>query len=141
MEQNLSLFYGLSFLTAILAFLYAAYLYLWVKKQPVRNARIQEVAALIKEGANTFMRREYRILAKFAGVIAVIIFLLLPSPVWNGSPLVNLSMAIAYLFGTIFSAIAGKIGIMVATHSNSRAAEGAKEGMKPAFLIGFRAEP
>ena len=138
MEQNLSLFYGLSFLTAILAFLYAAYLYLWVKKQPVRNARIQEVAALIKEGANTFMRREYRILAKFAGVIAVIIFLLLPSPVWNGSPLVNLSMAIAYLFGTIFSAIAGKIGIMVATHSNSRAAEGAKEGMKPAFLIGFR---
>ena len=84
------------------------------------------------------MRREYRILAKFAGVIAVIIFFLLPSPVWNGSPLVNLSMAIAYLFGTIFSAIAGKIGIMVATHSNSRAAEGAKEGMKPAFLIGFR---
>ena len=47
-------------------------------------------------------------------------------------------MAVAYLFGTAFSAIAGKIGIMVATHSNSRAAEGAREGIKPAFLIGFR---
>lgn len=138
MEQNLSLFYGLSFLTAALAFAYAAYLYLWVKKQPVRNATIIEVAALIKEGANTFMRREYLILAKFAGVIAVIIFILLPSPIWQGTILDNVSMAIAYLFGTAFSAVAGKIGIMVATHSNSRAAEGAKEGIKPAFLIGFR---
>ncbi|HIZ22363.1 MAG TPA: sodium-translocating pyrophosphatase [Candidatus Blautia faecigallinarum] len=138
MEQNLSLFYGLSFLTAVLAFLYAAYLYLWVKKQPVKNATIAEVSRLIKEGANTFMRREYSILAKFAGVAAVIIFLLLPSPIWEGHFLTNLSMAIAYLFGTAFSAIAGKIGIMVATHSNSRAAEGAQEGIKPAFLIGFR---
>ena len=57
MEQNLSLFFGLSFLTAALAFAYAAYLYLWVKKQPVRNATIADVSALIKEGANTFMRR------------------------------------------------------------------------------------
>ena len=56
MEQNLSLFYGLSFLTAVLAFLYAAYLYLWVKKQPVKNATIIEVSKLIKDGANTFMR-------------------------------------------------------------------------------------
>lgn len=138
MEQHLSLFYGLSFLTPVLAFLYAVYLYLWVKKQPVKNATIIEVSKLIKDGANTFMRREYSILAKFAGVIAIIIFILLPSPIWEGHFLTNLSMAIAYLFGTAFSAIAGKIGIMVATHSNSRAAEGAKEGIKPAFLIGFR---
>ena len=100
-----------------LAFAYAAYLYLWVKKQPVRNATIADVSALIKEGANTFMRREYLILAKFAGIIAVIIFILLPSPIWQGNILKNLSMAVAYLFGTAFSAIAGKIGIMVATHS------------------------
>ena len=78
MENQLSLFYGLSFLTAALAFAFAAYLYLWVKRQPVVNPTIGQVAQLIKEGANTFMRREYRILAKFALVIAVIIFLLLP---------------------------------------------------------------
>ena len=77
MENQLSLFYGLSFLTAALAFAFAAYLYLWVKRQPVVNPTIGQVAQLIKEGANTFMRREYRILAKFALVIAVIIFLLL----------------------------------------------------------------
>lgn len=138
MEQQLSLFYGLSFLTAAIAFAYAAYLYLWVKKQPVQNATIEEVALLIKKGANTFMRREYISLAKFAGVIAVIIFILLPTPIWKGNILQNVEMVVAYIFGTVFSAIAGKIGIMVATHSNSRAAEGAQKGIKPAFLIGFR---
>ncbi len=138
MEQQLSLFYGLSFLTAAIAFAYAAYLYLWVKKQPVQNATIEEVALLIKKGANTFMRREYISLAKFAGVIAVVIFILLPTPIWKGNILQNVEMVVAYIFGTVFSAIAGKIGIVVATHSNSRAAEGAQKGIKPAFLIGFR---
>ncbi len=138
MESQLSLFYGLSFLTAVIAFAFAVYLYLWVKKQKTSNARIQEVSALIKEGANTFMRREYLVLFKFAAVAAVIILLLLPSPIWQGNPLDNVAMTIAYIAGTVLSAIAGKIGILVATLSNARTAEGAKEGIKPAFLIGFR---
>ena len=138
MESHLSLFYGLSFLTVVLAFAFAAYLYLWVKKQKTVNAKIQEVSALIKEGANTFMRREYKILAKFAAVAAVLILLFLPSPIWQGDPVPNISMAVAYIAGTVLSAIAGKIGIQVATLSNGRAAEGAQKGLKPAFLIGFR---
>lgn len=44
MESHLSLFYGLSFLTVVLAFAFAAYLYLWVKKQKTVNAKIQEVS-------------------------------------------------------------------------------------------------
>ena len=138
MESHLSLFYGLSFLTVVLAFAFAAYLYLWVKKQKTVNAKIQEVSALIKEGANTFMRREYKILTKFAAVAAVLILLFLPSPIWQGDPVPNISMAVAYIAGTVLSAIAGKIGILVATLSNGRAAEGAQKGLKPAFLIGFR---
>ncbi len=138
MEERLSLFYGLSFLTAIVAFAFAVYLYLWVKRQRVRNARIAKVSALIKEGANTFMRREYKILAMFAGTAAVVIFILLPSPIWKGSVLHNLSMSLSYLAGAVLSAIAGKIGILVATLSNSRTAESAQKGIKPAFLIGFR---
>ena len=138
MESHLSLFYGLSFLTVVLAFAFAAYLNLWVKKQKTVNAKIQEVSALIKEGANTFMRREYKILAKFAAVAAVLILLFLPSPIWQGDPVPNISMAVAYIAGTVLSAIAGKIGILVATLSNGRAAEGAQKGLKPAFLIGFR---
>lgn len=138
MEQQLSLFYGLSFLSAAVAFAFAAYLYVWVKRQPTTNKRINEVAALIREGANTFMRREYKILAIFAGVIAVLILLFLPSPIWNGDAMDNVAMALSYIAGTTLSAIAGKIGIIVASLSNARAAEGAQHGIKPAFLIGFR---
>ena len=63
-ESQLSLFYGLSFLCVALAFAFAAYLYLWVKKQKTENAKIQEVSLLIKQGANTFMRRDYLVLAQ-----------------------------------------------------------------------------
>ncbi len=138
MEANLSLMYVISLFSVLIAFAFAAYLFLWVRRQKSTNARINEVAALIKEGANTFMRKEYRVLSIFAGIAAVIIFLLLPSPVWTGHPGRNLSMATAYVAGTALSAIAGKIGILVATNANARAAEGARQGVRPAFLIGFR---
>ena len=138
MSVSLPVFYSLSFLTAVFAFLFALYLYLWVKRERVENRRIEDVSRLIAEGARTFMRREYRILAIFASVVAVIIFLLLPSPIWNGNILDNILMVIAYIAGTVLSAIAGKIGIMVATLSNGRTAEKAQHGLKDAFLIGFR---
>ena len=133
-------FYLLSFLMAIIAFAFAAYLYLWVKKHKVENAKINEVSKLIKEGANTFMSREYRILAIFSAIVAVVIFLMLPTPIWKSENIVkgNLAMALSYIAGTVLSAIAGKIGIIVATLSNGRTAEGAQKGVKPAFLMGFR---
>lgn len=138
MEPSLQLFYSISFLTVIIAFAFAAYLYLWVKKQKTHNKRIEDIAELIKAGANTFMRREYRILAIFAAIAAVVIFVLLPKPVWQGDITKNISIALAYIAGTVLSAIAGKIGILVATLANSRAAEASKEGIRPAFLMGFR---
>lgn len=138
MDKQLGLFYGLSILVAAAAFAFAAYLYMWVKKQKTVNPRIIEVSALIKEGAGTFMRREYAVLGRFALVAAVIIFILLPDPLWEGKVINNIFMTLAYLLGTVFSAIAGKIGIMVATLSNARTAEAAQKGIKPAFLIGFR---
>ena len=138
MEPQLSLFYGLSILTAAIAFAFAVYLYLWVKRQPQQNKTIQEVATLIREGANTFMNREYKILAIFAAVAALLIFLFLPSPIWKGGAVENISMALAYIAGTVLSAIAGKIGVLVASLSNGRSAEAAQHGIKPSFLIGFR---
>ncbi len=139
LSQVEQLVFGIAFLSIIIAFAFAIYLFLWVKKQPTENRTIQNVSDLIRAGANTFMRREYRILAIFAGVVTVLIFVFLPSPLWTGNGvLANLSMALAYVAGTVLSAIAGKIGILVATNSNGRAAEGAQKGIKPAFLIGFR---
>ncbi|MEG1471846.1 MAG: sodium-translocating pyrophosphatase [Clostridia bacterium] len=134
----MSLIYVISLFSVLIAFAFAAYLLLWVKKQKCDNAKIVEVAGLIKAGANTFMRKEYLVLAKFAGVAAVLIFLFLPHPIWSGNISQNIAIALSYIAGTVLSAIAGKIGILVATSANGRAAVAAKEGIKPAFMIGFR---
>lgn len=139
MEASMSLMYCISFFSVLIALAFALYLHLWVKRQPVENATIREVSALIKAGANTFMRKEYMILAIFAGIASVLLFLFLPTPIWKTPSVTkNLSMVVAYLAGTVLSAIAGKMGIIVATSSNGRSAEAARRGIEPAFLIGFR---
>jgi len=134
--ENLIL-YG-SILVALLAFVFAVWLYLWVKRQPCENQKIIKATGLIRAGARTFLRKEYGVLARFAGVAAVLIFLFLPKPVWQGAVLRNIEMVVAYIFGTAFSAVAGKIGLEVATIANGRSAEAAKKGIAPSFMAGFR---
>jgi K(+)-stimulated pyrophosphate-energized sodium pump len=123
---------------SILAFMFALWLFLWVKSQPKANDRIATIGEYIRQGAATFLRKEYAVLAKFSGVVAVLIFVFLPTPIWNGNILTNLTMTISYLFGTAFSAIAGKIGIVVATIANMKAAHAAQTGIRPSFLMAFR---
>lgn len=132
------LFQTVSILVSVLAFAFAFWLFLWVKKQPSENPKIADIGKLIRDGARTFLRREYGVLTKFAIVAAILIFLLLPQPIWQGKILTNLEMVAAYLAGTVFSAIAGKIGLEVATIANVKAAEAAQKGIKPAFMTGFR---
>ena len=129
--------YG-SILVALLAFAFAVWLYLWVKRQPCENQKILKATGLIRAGARTFLRKEYGVLARFAGVAAVLIFVFLPKPVWQGEILHNVWMVVAYIFGTLFSAVAGKIGLEVATIANGRSAEAAKKGIAPSFMAGFR---
>ena len=140
MAASNTLVFVIGFLVVIVAFAYAVYLAMWVKQQKNENLTIARIAKLIQDGANTFLRKEYALLAAFAGALAILIFIFLPRPLWSeqGSTVENLTMALSFVAGTIFSAIAGKIGIMVATRANSRCAEAATEGIKPAFLIGFR---
>ena len=135
---DLSVVYAFSFLTVAISIAFAAYLFLWVKKQKATNETIIKISDYIKSGANTFIRKEYTLLAIFAGCAALLIFVFLPSPIWTGNALRNLEMAIAYICGTAIPALAGKIGIVVATNANSRTAEAAQKGIKPAFLVGFR---
>lgn len=127
-----------SIVVSVLAFLLALGLYYWVKKQPSSNAKIAKVGGYIRAGANTFLKREYIVLAKFAGIAAIIILPFLPKVIWKGDVLENITMALAYIFGTVFSGIAGKIGIQVATIANVKTAEAAQKGIKPSFLCGFR---
>jgi len=127
-----------SVLISLVAFAYAAWLYLWVKRQPSDNEKIKDVGILIQKGTRTFLNKEYAALTKFAGIVAILILVLLPSPIWLGSYIDNVIMCVAFIAGTVFSAIAGKIGVEVSTIANVKSAEAAKKGIAPSFLTGFR---
>lgn len=137
--KTITTIYVLSAFSIFAAFLYAFYLTNWVKKQTNENTVIKHIASLIRSGANAFIKKEYQILASFSAVFAIMIFIFLPKPIWATDNLSkNVIMAITYLFGTLFSAIAGKIGIYVASLANARTAEAATQGIRPAFRIAFR---
>lgn len=138
MDLSIQFFQISSIVIAFLAFAEAYWLYKWVNARPSSNARIAKIGKLIKDGANTFLTKEYKTLARFCTVTAIIILILLPSPIWIGNPFTNLLMTISYLLGTIFSAIAGKIGISIATIANIKSAEASTNGIKPSFMAGFR---
>jgi K(+)-stimulated pyrophosphate-energized sodium pump len=127
-----------SILVSVVAFAFAVWLYLWVKKQPSSNEKIAVNGSLIRQGARTFLKKEYKVLAKFACVAGACIFILLPSPIWKGDIIQNILMIISYFLGTTFSAIAGKIGMEVATIANVKSAEAAQSGIKRSFMTGFR---
>lgn len=136
--MNITFFLILSLGISVLSFLFAAWLYQWVKKQPSSNERIAEIGGLIRSGAYTFLSKEYTVLAKFAGIAALLIFVFLPTPIWSGHILENITMMLAYLCGTIFSAVAGYMGIRIATIANVKTAEAAQKGIQPSFMSGFR---
>lgn len=136
--MTISWAYYLAIAVSLISFGVAFYFFLWVRKQPSSNDTIHRIGDLISKGTSTFLRREYLLLARFAGVAAVLIIIFLPSPIWMGSPMKNITMAICYVFGTCLSALAGKVGITVSTIANMKTAEASTKGIRPAFLSGFR---
>ncbi len=137
-DMSLSFFEMAAVGIAALSFFVAAYLYSWVAKCPCKNPEILRVGKLIRKGANTFLRKEYASLSKFILIAAALIFAFLPKPVLEGDITPNVIMTVSYIAGTLFSAISGKIGIAVATKANMKTAEAAKQGIRPAFMCGFR---
>lgn len=138
MSINVEVFQAVSIIISILSFGAALWLYKWVASQPSSNKRIAEVGSLIRKGANTFLAKEYKTLIRFCSVAAIVILIFLPSPIWNGNITENIIMAVAYICGTVFSGIAGKVGISIATIANIKAAEASTKGIKPSFMSGFR---
>ncbi|SFQ07057.1 sodium-translocating pyrophosphatase [Caldicoprobacter faecalis] len=123
---------------SVASFLLAGYLYYWVKRQPGGNKEAEEIAQLIRRGANAFLRREYKILAVFASVVAFLILLFLPHPIWKSNFWTNFRMALTFLFGASLSATAGKIGMDIATIANLKSAVASKKGIAPAFEVAFK---
>ena len=129
MEQNIIL---IPIVLAILGLLFMLVKMSWVKKQPAGSERMQSISKSIKEGALAFLSAEYRLLAIFAviaGVLLFVISILVPSTSWMIVP--------AFLIGAVFSALAGNIGMRIATDANARTAEAAKTSLPQALKVSF----
>jgi K(+)-stimulated pyrophosphate-energized sodium pump len=112
------------------AILYGLYLVYWLLSRPAGSERMQEIARAVQEGAAAYLRKQYTTIA----IVAVVPFLLL-----GFYHKLGWGTAIGFLIGAALSAAAGFIGMNVAVRSNVRTAEAAKEGLKPALNVAFRA--
>jgi K(+)-stimulated pyrophosphate-energized sodium pump len=125
--------------SAIISILIGLYFYRYINKQDSGTERMREISSAIREGASAFIRREYTTLAMFMAIVAVLITIFLPQPIWEPHNLMlNLQLPIAYVFGSFCSALAGYLGLNVATKANAKVANAAKQGLNKAFPIGFR---
>jgi K(+)-stimulated pyrophosphate-energized sodium pump len=113
-----------------IAIAFGVYLTWWLLRQPTGNERMQEISRAVQEGAAAYLRKQYTTIA----MVAVVPFLLIGF--YNE---LGWGTAIGFLVGAIFSAAAGFIGMNVAVRSNVRTAEAAREGLKPALNVAFRA--
>ena len=114
-----------------LALLFTFWKSAWVSKQPVGTDKMARIAKNISDGAMAFLRAEYKVLAIFVAVVACLM-------AWSGmnegsSPLVALS----FILGAICSAMAGFIGMKVATKANVRTTNAARTGLGKALEVAF----
>lgn len=119
-------------LAAICALVFAYAKARWIKKQDAGTDRMKEIAGFIREGANAFLRQEYKVLVIFVLVVAA----LLAFANWGStgsSPLVALS----FIVGALCSAAAGFFGMQVATRANVRTANAARTGLSKALSVAF----
>ncbi|MFP4456419.1 MAG: sodium-translocating pyrophosphatase [Clostridia bacterium] len=97
-----------------------------ITKEDAGNDKMKEIAKAIQEGAMAFLKREYRALTMFV----IVVFIALA---WQ----INIGTGISFLVGAMSSAIAGYIGMNVATRANVRTANAARRGLNPALKIAF----
>ncbi|HPX93168.1 MAG TPA: sodium-translocating pyrophosphatase [Bacillota bacterium] len=109
-----------------------------IRKLPSANEEIDRFGNLIRNGAMAFLRTENRVLSRFVLVTAALIILFIP-PIWQANSLINnLAMGLCYIFGAVFSGMAGYVGMRVATVANVKTASAAERGLTQAYRAGFR---
>lgn len=105
-----------SLFAGVAGLLFAGYLFLKVIKEPAGTERMREIAGLIYDGAMAYLNRQYRTVFLFIILVFVILTFL-----------INIYVAVAYLFGGVCSMLAGYIGMNAATRANVRTAAAASE--------------
>ena len=106
-----------------------------IKKADSGNEKMKEIGNAIHEGAMAFLKREYKAIAVFVMIMAVVIFLFLDHPkteAINEAPWT----ALAFVLGSSISILAGFIGMKIATKANVKTANAAQKSLSKAFEIG-----
>ncbi len=116
----------------VLALLYAFWKASWVKKQDAGEANMKDIAEQIQVGAMAFLKAEYKVLAGFVVIVAVLLAFANDGDE-SRSPLIALS----FVLGAAASAIAGWAGMRVATNANVRTTAAARTGLSPALDVAF----
>ncbi|MBI2328655.1 MAG: sodium-translocating pyrophosphatase [Chloroflexi bacterium] len=116
-------------ISGVLGLMVAGFMAAYVLKQDEGSERVREISEAIKEGAVAFLGREYRILAVFVLVVAIILGVV-PNLGWL--------LAVAFIFGAFSSGLAGYIGMHIAVRANRRTAAAAQKSLNQGLRVSFR---
>ncbi len=116
----------------VVGLLYTLVKFNWVSKQDAGNDRMKEISTYIAEGAMAFLKAEYKILTYFVVIVALLLGIMGYTDANS-----HWSIALAFVLGAFFSALAGFIGMKVATKANVRTAQAARTSLSKALQVSF----
>ncbi|RAR74141.1 sodium-translocating pyrophosphatase [Flavobacterium aciduliphilum] len=105
----------------------------WVLKQDAGDGKMKEISDYIYEGALAFLKAEYRLLAVFVLIASVV----LAGITFLPGVKTHLLIVIAFVFGAFFSALAGNMGMKIATKTNVRTTQAARSSLPQALKVSF----
>ena len=111
---------------SLIGILFSFWAWLKIKKSPGGNQKMEEISRAIEEGSKAFIKRQYKVVAIVAIIIAVLLYFF-----------IDFVSAVGFLIGGAASALAGYLGMMTAVKSNVKVAEAAKKGLAPAFSLAY----
>jgi K(+)-stimulated pyrophosphate-energized sodium pump len=127
---------------SLVALLFAYYLVREVLAAPEGTPKMREIARAIQIGAKAYLNRQFRTVAVFMAILAVVLFFALPVPedASHSELSIRLGRSLAFIMGAAFSAVTGYVGMWLAVRANVRTANAAREsGLRRALKIAFRA--
>jgi len=123
----------------LLALLYGWFLWSQVARQGMGSASMQTVTAAIREGANAFLKRQYRTIVLVSLVVAVAMLVIYGVTGGPDGLVKGIQISGAFLLGAFLSAVAGAVSMVIAVRANVRTAHAASRGLNSALLTALRA--